>query len=133
MQTLPMGRTHAKHAISCLWGGTIRKMCSFIIYNLYTIFMGRIYVKIKKSVYLFVIKYYMFLVLSAWYFIVCHWYPTCCSGNHSTFSHSFMGQTLSGNLISAALSKCVYGKPILCEPYACSYYGFASVPKWPRN
>ena len=63
-------------------GEELHKMCSFIIYNLYTIFMGRIYAKIKKSVYLFVIKYDMFLALSAWYFIMVN------THNHVLFQES---------------------------------------------
>ena len=53
---LLMGRIYAKHATSYSWGGTYATCVlhkSFIL-NLYTIFMGRIHAKVKKSRYLLI-------------------------------------------------------------------------------
>ena len=57
---LLMGRIYTKHATSYSWGRNYTKRVLhrfFTIYNPYTIFMGRIYAKVKRSIYRFVIDY----------------------------------------------------------------------------
>ena len=48
MQTLIMGRT-MQNMPPVVCGEELRKMCSFIIYNLYTIFMGRNYANLNHG------------------------------------------------------------------------------------
>ena len=50
---LLMGSNYASLTLSYSWEGIIKHVLykSFIVYNLYTISMGRIYVEVKKSIY----------------------------------------------------------------------------------